>query len=171
MSAVRSSADRAPLRMVPMTQRSLDAVLMIEQSAYAFPWSTGNFVDSLGASHVCQLLCDAHGTVLGYFVALPGYEEMHLLNITVAPAEQGKGLGLRLLETLVRLCRPWAAHELWLEVRPSNQRAMRIYERFGFEAKGVRKGYYPAALGTREDAIVMGLKIAAAAQGDGDALE
>ncbi len=171
MSAVLSSADRAPLRMVPMTQHSLDAVLKIEQTAYAFPWSAGNFIDSLAASHVCQLLCDAHGRVLGYFVVLPGYEEMHLLNITVTPGEQGRGLGRGLLEALVRTCRSWAARQLWLEVRPSNQRAMRMYERFGFEAKGVRRGYYPAALGKREDAIVMSLKIDAAAEGASDALE
>ncbi len=171
MSAVPLRADRAPLRMAPMTHHSLEAVLKIEQAAYAFPWSAGNFIDSLAASHVCQLLCDANGRVLGYFVVLPGYEEMHLLNLTVAPGEQGKGLGRSLLETLVRTCRSWAARQLWLEVRPSNQRAMRVYERFGFEAKGVRRGYYPSALGKREDAIVMCLKIGVAAEGASDALE
>ena len=171
MSAVLSNPDRSLPRLVPMTQQSVGAVLNVEQAAYPFPWSRANFIDSLAADHVCQMLCDARGSVLGYFVVLPGFEEMHLLNLTVAPSEQGRGLGRLLLGAIVQLCQSCAARELWLEVRQSNHRASRIYERFGFEMKGTRKGYYPAALGSREDAIVMRLKIAAASQDASHALE
>lgn len=171
MSAVLSDPNRSVPHIVPMTPQSVDAALRVEQAAYAFPWSRGNFIDSLAAGHVCQMLSDAHGGVLGYFVVLPGYEEMHLLNLTVAPGEQGHGLGRFLLGTIVHLCQSSAARELWLEVRQTNLRAQRIYERFGFQSTAVRKGYYPAPMGQREDAIVMRLTIACAPHGTGNALE
>ena len=146
--------------LLPMTARHLDAVMAIEGVAYEFPWTRGNFVDSLAAGHVAKLLCDAYGETLGYLVALPGYEEMHLLNLTVAPAEQGRGHARSMLEWLVDFCRQQHAGQFWLEVRESNDRARLVYQRFGFAHIGVRKGYYPAAQGRREDAVVMGLQIA-----------
>jgi [ribosomal protein S18]-alanine N-acetyltransferase len=155
-----------------MRQHDVDAVHEIECAAYAFPWSRGNFIDSLAADHVCQLLCDSSGELLGYFVVLPAFQEMHLLNLTVAPAEQGRGWGRFLLGRIAQHCRDCAARELWLEVRQGNRRAQRVYERFGFETRGVRKGYYPAPFGDREDAIVMCLKVAAPESGGPvDALE
>ena len=165
MSAMPSEPIVSALHMAPMTPQHVDAVLRVEQAAYAFPWSRVNFIDSLAARHACQTLRDARGNVLGYFVVLPGFEEMHLLNLTVAPGEQGRGLGRVLLRAIVQLCESVAARELWLEVRQSNVRARRIYERFGFQPRAVRKGYYPAASGRREDAIVMSLKISNPSQG------
>lgn len=154
-----------------MTQQSVDLVLGIEESAYAFPWTRGNFVDSLAADHICRMLCDERGAVLGYFIAMPGVDEMHLLNITVAPGEQGLGHGRALLRALVKLCEESAASALWLEVRQSNLRALRIYERFGFIRKGIRKRYYPAAGDAREDAVVMSFGIAGASEVTSHALE
>lgn len=156
MTPQRASA----ARFRAMTPQDIDAVLRIEQAAYEFPWSRGNFIDSLSAGHATQLMCHAQGKLLGYFVAMSGVEEMHLLNLTVAPDVQGCGHGRHLLGTLVQRCRSEAAHSLWLEVRRSNQRAQSIYEQFGFRACGLRKGYYPAAQGRREDAVVMSLQIA-----------
>jgi [ribosomal protein S18]-alanine N-acetyltransferase len=152
---------RAPAtRFCAMSPQDIDAVLHIETAAYEFPWSRGNFIDSLSAGHAAQLMCDAQGQLLGYFVAMLGVEEMHLLNLTVAPDVQGRGHGRHLLGVLVERCRSEAAHSLWLEVRQSNRRAQFIYEQFGFRACGLRKGYYPAAQGRREDAVVMRLHIA-----------
>ena len=145
--------------LVPMSARHLDAVLAIELAAYEFPWSRGNFVDSLAAGHVAQLLRDARGELLGYLVALPGFEEMHLLNLTVVPAEQGRGHARCMLAWLVASCRRQRARQLWLEVRDSNDRARRVYQRFGFAHIGERKGYYPDGNGRREDAVVMALQI------------
>jgi ribosomal-protein-alanine N-acetyltransferase len=156
----------APGALQAMTTSHLDAVLAIEVSAYAFPWSRGNFIDSLAAGYPAQVLLDAQGAMLGYFVAMGGVDEMHLLNITVAPAVQGRGHARHMIDALIGLCRDHLAHELWLEVRESNARARAIYVRLGFEQKRVRKGYYPAPFGRREDAIVMSLQL-----GGGDALE
>ena len=156
--------------MVPMTTAQLDAVMAIEVAAYAFPWSRGNFIDSIAARYPAQLLCDPTGALLGYFVAMVGVDEMHLLNITVAPAVQGRGHARFLVAALLDLCRTHGACELWLEVRESNARARRIYERMGFAQVGVRKAYYPAAGGRREDAVVMSFKVGPAGEAT-DALD
>lgn len=158
MSA-RLEQEPAPgLDLVPMTLADLDAVLAIELCAYEFPWTRGNFTDSLVAGYHAVLL-RPYGAAepAGYLMAMHGAGEVHLLNLTVAPAWQRQGLALRLLGELVRHGREVGAHQLWLEVRESNARARGIYRRYGFRQIGVRKGYYPAAAGRREDAIVMGL--------------
>jgi ribosomal-protein-alanine N-acetyltransferase len=154
----------------PMTVALVDAVMAIEVAAYAFPWSRGNFIDSLAAGYAARVLRGARGELLGYFVAMAGVDEMHLLNITVAPAAQGRGHARVLIDALTALCREQQARALWLEVRASNARARAMYERLGFAQVGVRKGYYPAPFGRREDAIVMSLKFDAADAGASDAL-
>jgi [ribosomal protein S18]-alanine N-acetyltransferase len=140
-----------------MTLHDLDAVLRIEAGAYPFPWTRGNFIDSLAAGYHADVLDDGV-ELLGYFVAMPGVEELHLLNVTVASAQQSQGHGQRLLAA-VRAC----AHErqlprVLLEVRQSNQRAQALYRRLGFTDIGQRRNYYPSAQG-REDAIVMELRL------------
>ena len=75
------------LRRLPMTLGRLDEVLAIEQAAYEFPWTRGNFIDSLAARYLAETLMSDTG-VAGYFVAMGGIDEMHLLNLTVAPARQ-----------------------------------------------------------------------------------
>ena len=161
--------DPAPA-LAPMTVAQVDAVMAIEVAAYAFPWSRGNFIDSLAAGYPARVLSGARGELLGYFVAMAGVDEMHLLNITVAPAVQGRGHARLLIDALTALCREQHARALWLEVRASNARARAMYERLGFTQVGVRKGYYPAPFGRREDAIVMSLKFDATDAGAGDAL-
>ena len=156
MSAVRNdpfASGRPVLR--PMTVALLDAVLAIEVEAYAFPWTRGNFIDSLAAGYLMRVLQAADGTVLGYFVAMPGFEEMHLLNITVAPAHQRQGHARAMLAQLYELCEAYDAVALWLEVRESNVRARVLYASEGFSDAGRRRDYYPAPQGRREDALLM----------------
>jgi ribosomal-protein-alanine N-acetyltransferase len=156
MSAVVRS-DEAEL--VPMTIGDLQGVVAIEVAAYDFPWTRGNFIDSLAAGYLARLLRSTDGDPIGYFIAMKGVDEMHLLNLTVAPPEQGKGHARRMLDELKSLCRLQAADRLWLEVRESNARAQALYLRYGFRHIGVRRGYYPAMHGRREDASVMSLDI------------
>ncbi|TFY97850.1 ribosomal protein S18-alanine N-acetyltransferase [Ramlibacter rhizophilus] len=141
-----------------MSEARLEAVMDIETRAYEFPWSRGNFSDSLRAGYQAQLLV-AEGAVLGYFVAMKGLDEVHLLNLTVDPALQGRGWGRVMLEALATWARGKGAEWLWLEVRVSNLPAQRLYEHVGFRTVGRRPAYYPAAAGQREDAIVMSLKL------------
>lgn len=145
----------------PMTTAQVETVMAIEAAAYAFPWSRGNFIDSLAAGYPARVLMGARGELLGYFVAMAGVDEMHLLNITVAPAAQGRGHARSLIDALIVLCHEHKARELWLEVRASNTRAREMYLHLGFAQVGVRKGYYPAPFARREDAIVMSLKLGA----------
>lgn len=152
-----SAVLRAERELLPMTALNLDAVLAIEAAAYAFPWTRGNFVDSLASGYDARVLYAADGRVLGYYVAMAGVDEMHLLNITVAPARQHQGHARFMIDALAAVCRARGAHQLWLEVREGNARARAIYLRRGFEQVGVRRGYYPAPHGRREDAIVMSL--------------
>jgi ribosomal-protein-alanine N-acetyltransferase len=155
MSAV---FDAIEAEFEPLTESRLDAVLSIEQVAYDHPWTRGNFIDSLNSGYQAQLL-SAGGVALGYFVAMKGVDEVHLLNLTVAPAFQGQGWGRVMLDALATWSRGQDAQWLWLEVRASNSRAQRIYERQGYRRVGERKSYYPASQGVREDAVVMSLKL------------
>jgi [ribosomal protein S18]-alanine N-acetyltransferase len=155
MSAVFKSVEA---QFQPLTEERLDEIVAIERRAYHHPWTRGNFSDSLRSGYEAQLL-GAGEAVLGYFVAMKGVDEVHLLNITVAPAYQGQGWGRVMLDALALWARGQGAQWLWLEVRESNVRAMRIYEHHGYRRVGERKGYYPARHGPREDAVVMSLKL------------
>lgn len=150
---------RSALRLLPMGTADVDEVVAVEVSAYAFPWSRGNFIDSIAAGYSAELLRDPAGALVGYFVAMAGVQECHLLNITVAPALQGQGHGTHLLRHLAARRRALGDEQIWLEVRDSNHGAQALYRRFGFRAVGRRRGYYPAPRGTREDAIVMSLDL------------
>jgi ribosomal-protein-alanine N-acetyltransferase len=143
----------------PMTVATLDDVLVLEAEVYPFPWTRGNFVDSLAAGYTAWTLRRAGADLIGYCVAMIGVDEMHLLNITVAPASRRRGHARRLLAGLVQVCRDRAANRLWLEVRESNGEARSTYRHLGFVEVGRRRGYYPAPEGRREDAVVMSLDI------------
>lgn len=142
------------VRFEALTLDQLDAVLKVEKEAYAKPWSSGNFVDSLNSGYEAQMLL-AGDTLLGYFVAMKGVDEVHLLNITVAPAFQRQGWAHVMLDALAIWAQGQRADWLWLEVRVGNQRAIEVYEAQGFARVGLRKKYYPAVNGLREDATVM----------------
>ena len=155
MSAVAKTVE---VRFEPLTPDKLDALLRVEQQAYAHPWERRNFEDSINAGHQIQLLM-AQDTLLGYFVAMKGVDEVHLLNITVAPDYQRQGWAQVLLDALTLWARGQGAEWLWLEVRVSNERAIMVYEAHGFCRVGQRKNYYPDDDGQREDAIVMSLRL------------
>jgi ribosomal-protein-alanine N-acetyltransferase len=142
----------------PLLPSNIDRVLHVEQRAYARPWNQVNFLDSLNAGYQAQMLV-AGSALLGYFVAMKGVDEVHLLNITVAPEHQGQGWARLMLDALTLWARGQAAQWLWLEVRVGNTRAIEVYEAQGYARVGMRKAYYPAGPGQREDAIVMGLRL------------
>ena len=142
-----------------MTVASLDGVIELENAIYPFPWTRGNFVDSLVAGYTAWTLNHVDGDLVGYCIAMSGVGEMHLLNITIAPAARRRGHARRIVTELVRVCRSRRESRLWLEVRESNDEAREVYRRLGFAAVGRRKGYYPAPAGRREDAIVMSLDV------------
>ncbi len=145
-------------RFEPLTAERLDAVLHIEQAVYPHPWTRGNFSDALASGYLGQLLM-AGDELLGYFVAMKGVDEVHLLNITVAPGYQRQGWARVMLDALAIWARGQGADWLWLEVRESNARAIAVYESHGYCRVGLRKNYYPADHGQREHAVVMSLRL------------
>lgn len=171
MSAVRSAAPACEPMRRPMTVLDLDTVLAIEAQCYSHPWTRGNFIDSLAAGYLAELRLSAEGECLGYWVAMPGVEEMHLLNLSVAPRHQRQGHAQAMLADLVRQARERGDRQLWLEVRSSNTAARLLYRRVGFLESGLRRNYYPLAGGRREDAVLMSLALCAVDEETGHGLE
>ncbi|OHC64945.1 MAG: ribosomal-protein-alanine N-acetyltransferase [Rhodocyclales bacterium RIFCSPLOWO2_02_FULL_63_24] len=136
-----------------MTEADLDAVVEAERRSHPFPWTRGNFADSLAAGYGAWLAREDE-RMIGYAVMMLVLDEVHLLNITVLPELQRRGLGSALLGHLFEVARMRAATRMLLEVRPSNVSGQALYKRHGFAEIGRRRDYYPAHAG-REDAIVM----------------
>lgn len=162
-------APRASRAFAPMQLSDIAEVAAIERSIYTAPWSEGNFIDSLNAGYCAWTLRAsprghraARAPIIGYFVLMAAVDEAHLLNVSVAAAWQGRGHGLYLLRQAVALALDYKASSVMLEVRPSNQRALAVYRRFGFHDHGLRRRYYPASTAdhqTREDALVLRLPL------------
>ena len=144
-------------KLRPMRASDIDRIMEIEPVIYTHPWTRGNFEDSMRVGYSCWVI-DSGGVVTGYGVLMIGVREAHLLNLSIAPEWQRRGLGRTLLEHFVRIGRDSDAQQMFLEVRPSNTSARRMYAGYGFRDISIRRGYYPAA-GGREDAILMGLML------------
>ncbi|QWC96010.1 ribosomal protein S18-alanine N-acetyltransferase [Polynucleobacter paneuropaeus] len=165
-------ADAAELAFLPMQSGDLDAVLSIEQISHTHPWTKGNFNDSLAAGHWAYCIrpeprdaepgsyLDPH-VLWAYCVLYPAVDELHLLNITVAPKLRRLGIAARIMRAIEGIAASRQMPRIILEVRPSNIPAITLYESLGYEKIGVRKDYYPAdqASGQREDAQVMAKSI------------
>jgi len=166
-----------PWALVPMDEAMLPLVAEVERASHSHPWGEGHFRDSIAAGYWCQLLvtpalpgdpadwgdapCLPDGRLLlAHLVAMPGYLETHLLNITTVPQHRRQGCARLLLEALQAWSRLQGAECLWLEVRASNEGACALYEQVGFRQVGRRRDYYPAVDGQREDAVIMSLALA-----------
>ena len=141
----------------PMRIDDMVAIMRIEHDLYPFPWTEGNFQDSLKAGYNCWV-CVFGPHVIGYAVMMLAAGEAHVLNIAVARDWQGQGLGRSFMQHLIRLARDYAATEIFLEVRPSNAVARRLYHGMGFNEIATRRNYYPSH-GGREDAILMAMAL------------
>lgn len=147
-----------PAEFFPMNERDLDAVAALEATLQSFPWSRGNFADSLVAGYSVWVL-RVGGELIGFSVVMRVIDEAHLLTIGICKRYQGQGYGARMLRHAMECARLGGASKLFLEVRPSNERAVELYRHFGFHQIGVRKGYYPAMNG-REDALIFDKELA-----------
>ena len=151
---IAERAVAASLVLEPLLRSDIASVMVIEHQAYPHPWTSVNFDESLAAGYHGLKLVD-QGAMVGYLVWMPVVHEAHLLNFTIAPARQRRGLGQWMLDQLVRQLRAQGFEQLLLEVRQSNSGAVRLYQRNGFVELATRRGYYPAAAGHREDALVL----------------
>jgi [ribosomal protein S18]-alanine N-acetyltransferase len=149
-------------RFADMAEADLPEVIAVENAAYGFPWKSGNFADSIKTGYLAQCVWGGVGAgrvLIGYFVAMKGVDELHLLNITVASACRGKGWARVMLDAMALWARGQSLQWIWLEVRLSNPHALSVYQHYGFAKVGQRKNYYPNGAGAHEDAIVMSYKL------------
>jgi ribosomal-protein-alanine N-acetyltransferase len=156
MSAVPKSRSGPRSALSVMTPADLEDVVAVENAAYVFPWTLGNFRDSMRSGYECRVYRQ-DGEMAGYFVLMTAAEETHLLNLCVAPDRQRRGIGRYLLEQALVISLAQKAQRFFLEVRPSNEAARMLYAHAGFSEIGMRRDYYPA-LGGREDALVLQLE-------------
>ncbi|WP_296944769.1 ribosomal protein S18-alanine N-acetyltransferase [uncultured Massilia sp.] len=149
----------ASLALRRMVAADIDAVHALECGVFPHPWSRANFVDSLASGYDAWVLreegASEEGALAGYFLLMYAVDEAHLLDVAVAGERHGTGLGRFLLDRIAARAREQGMGSILLEVRPSNERALHVYRRYGYAEIGRRKGYYPAHEGRREDAIVM----------------
>jgi [ribosomal protein S18]-alanine N-acetyltransferase len=154
VSAVLKQPERS---FRPMREGDVRRVVAIEREAYEFPWSEGVFRDCLRVGYSCWVY-EVAGVVEAYGIMSVVAGESHVLNLCVSLAWQGRRLGRELLTRLLGVARDHHADTVLLEVRPSNRRALRLYETIGFSEVGTRRGYYPARHG-REDALLLALDL------------
>jgi ribosomal-protein-alanine N-acetyltransferase len=147
----------AVLRVRPMTMDDLPVGMQNETRAYAYPWTPGQLADSVAGRDLCSVLVEAD-EIVGHGIVSHGAGEAHLLNVCVARDRQGLGYGRALLQFLVDDVRLRGVTVVFLEVRPSNRVAVRLYETAGFRDIGRRPDYYPSETG-HEDARVMALEL------------
>ena len=140
-----------------MHPSDLDRIILIEREIFLFPWSPGNFADSVKAGYLCQVLVQAD-TIFGYGIMMMSPEEAHVLTLGIAADWQKKGWGKKLLQHFIQLAKAEHAESIFLDVRESNHGATQLYKQMGFRHIATRKGYYPAMCG-REDALVMQLML------------
>lgn len=153
MSSVKSDPWPVQAEIRAMHELDVPVVVAIECAAYQFPWSEGIFRDCLRVGYVCRVI-DGDGDTAGYGIMSIGAGEAHILNLCIRDGQRCRGLGRQLLVHLLDRARAAGMHEAFLEVRPTNTIAGRLYRSLGFEQVGVRRGYYQAAVG-REDAAVL----------------
>lgn len=144
----------APLVPQPLTDADLDEVVAIEAHVQSFPWTRGNFADALAAGYGAWTL-RREGKVAGFCIVMFAPDVAHLLVIAVSRHLHRQGLGGVLLDWCEQQARERGLEGMLLEVRPSNTAAIGFYKRHGYIQIGVRRAYYPAEKGGREDALVM----------------
>jgi [ribosomal protein S18]-alanine N-acetyltransferase len=150
-------ADIPQAQIRAMTEGDVPGVIAVERASYQFPWSEGIFRDCLRVGYVCRVVV-REGVLAAYGVMSVGAGEAHVLNLCVRDSERCHGIGRMLLEHLLSRASAAGMSEAYLEVRPSNTAAIRLYQSLGFEPIGVRRGYYQA-VGGREDAAVLRLTL------------
>jgi [ribosomal protein S18]-alanine N-acetyltransferase len=136
-----------------MRGNDIPDVVAIERGSYQFPWSEGIFRDCLRVGYVCRVVTVSR-QVMAYGVMSFGAGEAHILNLCVGEVYRCRGIGRQLLNSLIERAGAAGMADAYLEVRPSNVTAIRLYLSLGFEQVGMRRGYYQAANG-REDAAVL----------------
>jgi [ribosomal protein S18]-alanine N-acetyltransferase len=138
--------------ITPLEFAQLDRVEEIEKLSYGMPWSRAMFAGELIKSSSICLGAFRLGRLIGYLIVSRYDDDWHIMNLAVDPAWRRRGVARQLLEDFHARSAGGRERGYTLEVRTSNDEAIRLYERLGFEALGIRRGYY---LDNHEDALIM----------------
>jgi ribosomal-protein-alanine N-acetyltransferase len=159
MSSAGLPAVESPdlVRFRAMTPADVPHVAAVERAVYPFPWSEGIFRDCLRVGYLCRV-AENDGEIVSYGIVAMGAGEAHILNICVAGHVRGRGIGRRMMQLLLERSLQAGMQDVFLEVRPSNPRAIALYQSLGFHEVGRRRAYYQAEVG-REDALVLKLSM------------
>jgi len=140
-----------------MRATDVEAVVAIETEAFTSPWSAETFTNLLDRPGLELLVLeDEREGVIGYAVLWCILDQGELANVAVTPRLRGRGLGAHLLARVLEVARARGVEMVFLEVRPSNERAVDLYRRFGFTDIGRRKAYYEHP---KEDALIMSARL------------
>ena len=150
MSAVIQSP---PYFLRPMSNDDLDDIMLIENAIYDFPWTKQIFKDCLRVGYFCHVV-EVSGEIAGYCIMSTGASEAHILNLCISTHHRRYGLGQKLLSHMLVLAKHKNVSTVFLEVRPTNEAALALYDKVGFNQIGIRNDYYPAKVG-REDAVIL----------------
>jgi ribosomal-protein-alanine N-acetyltransferase len=141
----------------PLGESDLSRVIKIERQSYEFPWPAWIMRQVLRLGYSCWVLV-VSGKIAGYGIMRYQDGWCHIMNVCVARRYRSRGYGRKIMGHLLLVARRRDARQVWLEVRPTNEHAIRLYLNMGFKKKTIRKGYYPGRSG-RQDGIVMTLHI------------
>lgn len=144
----------ATIRLSPLEERHLAQIHEIEKGSQSSPWAEQSFRNELGHERGVFVVAEDNDGVIGYAVAWIIVDELHIINIAVEPERRKEGIGKRMITEMILQSQERGATCATLEVRASNEAAIKLYESFGFVNAGVRKRYYPD---NKEDAVVMWL--------------
>ena len=143
--------------MRKMTEEDLNTVISIEEDSYSFPWTLGIFSDCMHIGYSCWVY-EVDDVIQAYAVMSTGAGEAHILTLVVKEDYRGHGIGKMMLNFMIDIAKQYRVETVLLEVRPSNQIAIELYQKLGFNELGLRPDYYPADDG-REDALIMALSL------------
>ncbi|MCI7352281.1 MAG: ribosomal protein S18-alanine N-acetyltransferase [[Actinobacillus] rossii] len=138
----------------PIQEKDFEQLFDIEQAAHLVPWSMGTLKNNMGERYL-NLKIECNDQIVGFAICQTVLDEATLFNIAIHPNYQGQKLGFTLLNALIEQLRNKGILTLWLEVRDSNQNAIRLYEKLNFNEVDIRKNYYPTPNGKRENAVIM----------------
>lgn len=144
------------LEILPLAERHLAQVTALEAATFSEPWSESAFRGEMENPNSCFLVAEEAGEVLGYLGMQLVLDEGYITNVAVAASRRRQGIGARLMEAAIAIAREERLALLTLEVRVSNRGAIALYERYGFQAVGRRRGFYRFP---REDAFVMTMRV------------
>ena len=147
----------------PMTLDDVPEIMNIEKQIYEHPWTEGIFRDCIRVGYYGWVY-EIENTIQAYSLISIAANEAHILNLCVAPEFQGQGLGKKMLYKLMDTAEICHVKSVFLEVRASNDVAINLYEKSGFNQLGERKDYYPDEIG-REDALVFGKELSTEYEG------